>query len=106
MVYKKSTIISIIVAICACLISNVVFAATDVVSNDKIFDTGMQVLIFIQKYSWPVVTLVFIYALYKFYVAGSELLEQKISGQKLIVGIAIFMALVQTMPLIYAFFII
>lgn len=47
---------------------------------------------------------IFIYALYKFYVAGSEIIEQKAMGQKLrIVSIAIFMAIVQALPLIYAF---
>ncbi|MCX8074481.1 MAG: hypothetical protein N2749_02710 [Clostridia bacterium] len=106
MVYKKVTLTALAFALISAIISNVVFAATDITSNDQIIDSTMQVLIFLQKYSWPIITLVFIYALYQFYVAGSELLEQKISGQKLIVGLAIFMAIIQTMPLIYAFIIV
>lgn len=102
MVYKKITTIAIGIAIIATLVSNFVFAA-DFSSNDKIYDSVLNILIFIQKYSWPIVTLVFIYALYEFYVIGSEMLERKITGQRLIVGIAIFMAIVQCLPLVYAF---
>lgn len=102
MVYKKITTIGIGIAIVAALVSNFVFAA-DFTSNDKIYDSILNILIFIQKYSWPVITLVFIYALYEFYVIGSEMLEHKIMGQRLIVGIAIFMAIIQCLPLIYAF---
>lgn len=103
MVYKKTTFIALCFAIIAAVVSNFVFATASVAVNDKIFDSTMQVLIFIQKYSWPVITLIFIYALYQFYVVGSEFLEHKVLGQKMIVGIAIFMAIVQTLPLIYAF---
>ena len=103
MVYKKITIFAIIFAIVACIISNVTFAATNITANDKILDTTFDILVFIQKYSWPVVTLVFIYALYQFYVIGSEVLEHKIIGQRLIVGIAIFMVIIQCLPLVYAF---
>ena len=103
MVYKKITIFAIIFAIIAGIISNVTFAATSIMTNDKILDTTMNILIFIQKYSWPVVTLIFIYALYQFYVIGSEVLEHKIIGQRLIVGIAIFMVIIQCLPLVYAF---
>ncbi|MDF2865709.1 MAG: hypothetical protein K0R72_523 [Clostridia bacterium] len=102
MVYKKITTVSIAIAIIATLVSNFVFAA-DFTSNDKIYDSVLDILIFIQKYSWPVVTIVFIYALYEFYLIGSEMLEHKFMGQRLIVGIAIFMAVVQCLPLIYAF---
>lgn len=103
MVYKKLTTVAIIVAIIMAIISNVTFAATDITTNDKIMDSTLNILIFIQKYSWPVVTLIFIYALYQFYVAGAEILESKILGQRLIVGIAIFMVIVQCLPLLYAF---
>ena len=103
MVYKKITTIAIIAAIIVAVISNFTFAATNITTNDKIMDKTLEILIFIQKYSWPVVTLVFIYALYQFYVAGSEVLESKILGQRLIVGIAIFMVIVQCLPLVYAF---
>lgn len=102
MVYKKITTIAIAIAVVATLVSNFVFAA-DFTSNDKIYDSVLDILIFVQKYSWPVVTLIFIYALYEFYVIGSEMLEHKIMGQRLIVGIAIFMAIVQCLPLVYAF---
>ncbi|MDD2375929.1 MAG: hypothetical protein PHD15_01565 [Clostridia bacterium] len=102
MVYKKITIIAITIAIVATLVSNFVFA-TDYTSNDKIYDSILDMLIFIQKYSWPLMTVIFIYALYEFYVIGSELLQHKIMGQRLIIGIAIFMAIVQCLPLVYAF---
>jgi len=102
MVYKKITTIAIAIAVVATLVSNFVFAA-DYTSNDKIYDSILNMLIFIQKYSWPVMTLAFIYALYEFYVIGSEMLQHKISGQRLIIGIAIFMAIVQCLPLVYAF---
>ena len=103
MVYKKVAIISIIIAIILGIVSGVVFASGDITSNDKIYDTGLKVMIFIQKYSWPVVILILIYALYQFYVVGSENLEKKELGQRLIVGVAVFTALVQALPLCYAF---
>lgn len=106
MVYKKLTIFTIIISIVAAFTCNFVFAANGVVTNDKIIDSTLQVLIFLQKYSWPVVTLFFIYALYKFYVMGSEYLEQKIIGQRMIIGISIFMVLIQCLPLVYAFVIV
>jgi len=102
MVYKKITTIAIAIALVATLVSNFVFA-NEFTSNDKIYDSVLNILIFIQKYSWPIMTLVFIYALYEFYVIGSEMLEHKITGQRLIIGIAIFMAVVQCLPLVYAF---
>lgn len=106
MVYKKITLTSIIVAIFAAVISSFVFGAAEVATNDKIYDTVMEVLIFVQKYSWPIITIIFIFALYKFYIAGSEYIEEKVLGQNLIVGISIFMAIIQALPLIYAFFIV
>jgi hypothetical protein len=106
MVYKKVSIIAVLVAVMAGFVSNFVFGAVDITSNDKIYDATMQVLIFIQKYSWPVLTLILLYALYKFYVAGSELIEHKITGQRMIVGISIFAAIIQTLPLLYAFLVV
>lgn len=103
MVYKKLTIITLIIAIILGIVSGVVFSATDITSNDQIFDTGLKALVFIQKYSWPIVILVLIYALYQYYVIGSENLEKKILGQRLIIGISIFTALIQALPLAYAF---
>lgn len=103
MVYKKVTITAIVIAVIAAVVSNFTFAAADITTNDKIMDTTLNVLIFLQKYSWPVVTLIFVYALYQFYVAGAEILESKILGQRLIVGIAVFMVIIQCLPLLYAF---
>lgn len=103
MVYKKMTTVLIIVSIVAAFTCNFVFAADKVLSNDKILDTTLQILVFLQKYSWPVLTLIFIYALYQFYVVGSELLEHKILGQRLIIGVAVFMVIIQCLPLFYAF---
>ena len=78
MVYKKVTFFSIVIAVIACVVSNITFASTDILANDEIYDSVMDILIFLQKYSWPVVTLVFIYAMYQYYVIGSEKLEYKI----------------------------
>ena len=103
MVYKKVTIVAIIISIMSAVISNFTFAATEITTNDKILDSTLNILIFLQKYSWPVFTLAFIYALYQFYVAGAEILESKILGQRLIVGLAIFMVVLQCLPLFYAF---
>lgn len=106
MVYKKLTLTAIIIAIAAALVSNFVFGAAEVSSNDKIYDTVMEILIFVQKYSWPVITIFFIFALYKFYISGAEYIESKTLGQNMIVGLAIFMAIIQALPLLYAFFVV
>lgn len=103
MVYKKLTIVTIIISIVAAITCNFVFADTSSIANDQVLDSVLNVLIMIQKYSWPVVTLVFIYAMYQFYVTGSELVENKLLGQRLIVGISIFMVILQCLPLFYAF---
>ena len=104
--YKKLVIICLVISIVSGIVSNFVFGAEETFTNDQIMDGTMKALIFVQKYSWPVITLVFIYALYKFYVMGSEFLEQKIIGQRMIIGISIFMVLVQCLPLVYAFVIV
>ncbi|MEG2348483.1 MAG: hypothetical protein RSB67_02415 [Clostridia bacterium] len=106
MVYKKGTSIAICIAIAMAFISEVTFAATDIVTNDKIIDGTLQMLMFLQKYSWPVLTLFFVFALYKFYVVGSEKLEEKVTGQRMIIGIAVFMVILQCLPLFYAFVIV
>lgn len=106
MVYKKLTYIAIIISVIAAFVSGAVFGSEEVVANDAIIDSTMQILIMIQRYSWPIVTLVFIYALYKFYIVGSEMVEHKITGQRLIIGIAIFMVIIQCLPLMYAFLIV
>ncbi len=106
MVYKKLTSIAIMTSIIMACVSGFVFGSNEVQANDQIIDGTMQILILIQKYSWPVITLVFIYALYKFYIIGSEMVEHKITGQRLIIGIALFMVMVQALPLLYAFLVI
>ncbi len=106
MVYKKITLITIIIAMVAAFTCNFVFASGLSLTTDKVYDTTLKVLVAIQKYSWPVVTLVFVYALYQFYVIGSEMIEHKILGQRLIVGISMFMVIVQCLPLFYAFIIV
>lgn len=106
MVYKKVMITCFIIAIGMLCLSSVVFATTDIgKNNDKIYTGVMDILLNIQKYSWPVAVIILVYAMYKFYVIGSEAFEQKVSGQKLIVGISVFMAIIQTLPLVYAFII-
>ncbi len=104
MVYKKVTIIAIIVAILLAVTSGFVFGENiEVSTNDKVYDSFLKVLVIMQRYSWPVMTIIFIYAMYEYYVIGSEMLEHKITGQRLIVGVAIFMAIIQALPLFYAF---
>src|SRR5574344_828875 len=103
--YKKIVIICLVVSIISSIVSNFVFGSTETFTNDQVIDGTMKTLIFLQKYSWPLVTLVFIYALYQFYVVGSEVLEHKILGRRLLIGIAIFMVIVQCLPLLYAFLI-
>ncbi len=101
--YKKIVKISVICSIILALISSFVFADETAVSDDKIYNNVLNILVFIQKYSWPIVTLVFIYAIYQYYVIGSEVVEHKVLGRRLIVGVAIFMVIVQSLPLIYSF---
>ena len=107
MVYKKVMIICFVIAIGMICLSSIVFATTDIGRNsDKIYSGVMDILLNIQKYSWPIAIIILVYAMYKFYVIGSEAFEHKVSGQKLILGISIFMAIIQSLPLIYAFIII
>lgn len=103
MVYKKLTIVTIIISIVAAITCNFVFANTSAITNDQVYDSVLNILVMIQKYSWPIVTLVFIYAMYQYYVTGSELVENKMLGQRLIVGLSIFMVILQCLPLFYAF---
>jgi hypothetical protein len=93
MAYKKVITSSLIVAIVLAFVNEFVFAATNI-------------LVMIQKYSWPFVTLCMIFALYKYYVTGSEVISEKVKGQQMVVGISIFMVVVQCLPLVYAFFIV
>lgn len=106
MQYKKVITLSLIFAVVFAIVNEFVFAASTAVTGDGVLDGALKVLVMIQKYSWPVVTLAMVYALYKYYVMGSEVLADKVVGQKMVVGIAIFMVVVQCLPLVYAFFIV
>ncbi len=105
MEYKKLITICIFAAVLLAFANEMVFAATNTITNDSILDGTLNILVMIQKYSWPVVTLLMIFALYKFFVTGSEVLADKIVGQNMVVGISIFMVVVQCLPMFYAFFI-
>lgn len=106
MAYKKPIISLLIVSMLLAIVNEFVFAASNTVTNDQILDGALNILVMIQKYSWPFVTLFMIYALYKYYVVGSEVLASKIQGQNMVMGITIFMVVVQCLPLVYAFIII
>ena len=106
MAYKKVITSSIFVAMLLAFVNELVFAASNTVTNAVVLDGALNILVMIQKYSWPFVTLFMIYALYKYYVIGSEVIAEKIMGQQLVVGISIFMVVVQCLPLVYAFFIV
>lgn len=103
---KKVMTSSIIISIVLAFVNELVFAAENIITNDKILDGALNLLVMIQKYSWPFVTLFMIFALYKYYVKGSEVLADKIKGQQMVIGISIFMVIVQCLPLIYAFIIV
>lgn len=104
MVYNRVVKVCVVIAFVAVIASTTIFAATEVdQKSDKVQNGVMVILKNIQKYSWPVAVLVLVYALYQYYVVGSEAFEQKVSGQKLIVGLSVFMAIIQCLPLIYAF---
>ena len=104
MIYDKLMKICVALSVIAFLASTVLFATTNVdVKDDMVLDKIMVVLINIQKYSWPVALIILIYALYQYYVIGSEAFEYKVNGQKMIMGISVFMAVLQCLPLLYAF---
>lgn len=103
MVYNKVMKVCIWIAIIGLVTSSVAFAVTDVGTKDSAIIGGvMTALKKIQTYSWPIAVIVLVYALYQYYVVGSEAFEQKVSGQKLIVGLSVFMAIIQCLPLVYA----
>ena len=103
MQYKKFIISSVVISIIMAIVNEVIFAVGDTVANDLLLDGTLNVLVIIQKYSWPVVTLLMIFALYKYYVTGSEVLADKIMGQRMVTSIAVFMVIIQSLPLIYSF---
>lgn len=103
MVYSKVMRVCLWIAIIGLCASTVVFATTDLGNtNNELIGGVMTVLKNIQLYSWPIAVIVLVYAMYQYYVVGSEAFEQKVSGQKLIVGLSVFMAIIQCLPLVYA----
>ncbi len=106
MEYRKVITSSIIIAILLAFVNEMVFAVSNTVTNDTVLDGALNILVMIQKYSWPVVTLLMVFALYKYYVVGSEVVAEKVNGQQMVVGISIFMVIIQCLPLVYAFFIV
>ena len=103
MVYNKIMKVCLWIAVIGLIASTVVFANTDLsVKENKIVGGVMTTLKYIQTYSWPIAVIILVYALYQYYVVGSEAFEHKVSGQKLIVGLSVFMAIIQCLPLAYA----
>lgn len=103
MVYNKVMKVCLWIAVIALVASTAVFATTDLaVKENELIGGVMNILQKIQTYSWPIAVIVLVYALYQYYVVGSEAFDQKISGQKLIVGLSVFMAIIQCLPLVYA----
>lgn len=102
MANKKLITTLMILSVLFAVVNEFVFAASTVVTNDKILDGALQVLVYVQKYSWPVAILVLVFALYKYYVTGSEVLADQVKGKSLLTGLCIFMAVVQCLPLVYA----
>lgn len=103
MVYGKVFKTCLIISIIALLATTFVFANTDLeVKDNQLVGGVMVVLKNIQTYSWPVAVVLLVRAMYKYYVVGSEAFEEKVSGQKSIVGLSIFMTIIQCLPLVYA----
>lgn len=104
MAYNKLMKICLMVSVLALIASTAVFAVTDIAQKDsKVFGSVMTILQKLQLYSWPVAVVIMVYGMYQYYVVGSEAFEYKVSGQKLIMGLCVFMALIQCLPLLYAF---
>lgn len=107
MVYNKLMKVCICISVIMLLVSNVLFATTALGNtDDQVYGGIMSILLRIQKYSWPVAVIIFIYAIYQYYIIGSEAFEYKVSGQRLILGLSVFMAILQSLPLAYAFIIV
>lgn len=103
MVYNKVMKVCLWIAVIGLIASTAVFATTNIAQKeDAIAGTVMTTLKYVQTYSWPVAVVILVYGLYQYYVVGSEAFEQKVSGQKLIVGLSVFMAIIQCLPLVYA----
>ncbi len=104
MIYNKLMKTCISLSVIVFIASGFLFATTTVTDkNDVIIDNIMKILIKIQQYSWPVMVVILLYALYQYYVIGSEAFEYKVNGQKMIMGISVFMTVIQCLPLLYAF---
>ena len=107
MVYNKLMKVCISIALIMLVVSNVIFATTSIgTNNDEVYNGVMKILLRIQKYSWPIAVIIFIYAIYQYYIIGSEAFEYKVSGQRMILGLSVFMAILQSLPLLYAFIIV
>ena len=103
MVYNKVMKVCLWIAVIGLIASTAIFAVSDIdQKTNQIVGGVMTALKYIQTYSWPIAVIVLVYALYQYYVVGSEAFEQKVSGQKLIVGLSVFMAIIQCLPLVYA----
>ena len=103
MVYNKVFKTCLLISIIALLATTAVFATTELeVKDNEIVGGVMTVLKNIQTYSWPVAVVLLVIAMYKYYVVGSEAFEEKVSGQKAIVGLSVFMTIIQCLPLVYA----
>lgn len=104
MIYDKLMRICIALSVIVFISSSVLFATTDIMAKeDIVVGSIMKVLLRIQSYSWPVMVVILVYALYQYYVIGSEAFEYKVNGQKMIMGISVFMTIIQCLPLVYAF---
>lgn len=104
MVYQKTMKFCITFAIVIAILSSVVFANTELDMKKSLVATKtMEILITVSHYSWPVMVIILAYAMYQYYIIGAEEFEHKVAGQKLILGTSIFMAIIQTLPLISAF---
>lgn len=105
MVYNKLMKVCIVVSLLAFIFTDAVFANTQLgaETGNIIIDQALVWLIRIQQYSWPFAVILLIYAMYQYYVVGSEAFEYKVNGQKKIMGVCIVMSLIQCAPLIYAF---
>lgn len=106
MAFKKTIIALIIGALVAFVMSGFIFATGLPESADPIVDGILKILNYIQKYSWPVAFLFFIFGLYRFYILGAEQLAHKIIGQRMVIGTAAFLVIAQWLPLLYAFIIV
>ena len=66
MVYNKLMKVCISIALIMLVVSNVLFATTALGNtDDEVYSGIMKALLRIQKYSWPVAVIIFIYAIYQ-----------------------------------------